>query len=67
MFAPQQRPAPQQCPRCRGPLLRNYGDDYQCLYCGESIYARAPPCVWQSLIAEGPRQRGRPRKQPLMA
>jgi hypothetical protein len=66
MSEPQQRSAPQLCPRCRGPLLRDY-DDYLCLYCGECVYATAPPCVWRSLIAEGPRKRGRPHKQPLMA
>jgi hypothetical protein len=67
MSAPQQRPAPNPCPRCRGPLIRDYDDDYRCLYCGECVYATAPPCVWRPLVPAGPRKRGRPRKQPLMA
>ena len=61
------RPAPPpQCPRCRGPLLPDYDDDYRCLYCGECVYATAPPCVSRSLIPAG-RKPGRPRKQPWLA
>ena len=49
MSEPQPRPAPPQCPRCRGPLLRDY-EDYHCLYCGECVYATAPPCGWRPLV-----------------
>ena len=65
MSEPQPKPVPQQCPRCRGPLLRDY-DDYQCLYCGECVYATAPPAVWRPLVPAGARKRGRPRKRPWM-
>ena len=67
MLKPQPRPVPPRCPRCRGPLLRDYDRDYQCLYCGEYVYTTAHPAVWRPLVPEGPRKRGRPRKQPLMA
>ena len=67
MAEPQQKPAPNQCPRCRGRLLRDYYDDYQCLYCGDSVYADGAPLRMASLVPEDPRKRGRPRKQPLIA
>ena len=66
MHAPQQSPAPQQCPRCGGRLLWNY-DEYQCLCCGETVYADGAPLRMAPLAPEDLRKRGRPRKQPLMA
>ncbi len=66
MHAPQQSPAPQQCPRCRGRLLWNY-DEYQCLCCGETVYAESAPFRMPVLVPEDFRKRGRPRKQPLTA
>ena len=66
MRALQQQLAPQSCPRCGGRLLRDY-DDYQCLCCGESVYADGAPLRMALLVPEGPRKRGRPRKQPVMA
>ena len=32
---------PRHCPRCSGPLYRDYDGDYSCLLCGECTYLDA--------------------------
>jgi uncharacterized Zn finger protein (UPF0148 family) len=32
---------PRHCPRCNGPLYRDYDGDYGCLLCGECAYLDA--------------------------
>jgi hypothetical protein len=58
-------PTRQQCPRCRGPLFKTGDDEYNCLYCGEYLFTDPPPPERPLVIQQGPRKRGRPRKQAL--
>jgi hypothetical protein len=59
-----------RCPRCSGPMYKGYDDDYSCLFCGEYVFAnlpREPRVERPPVIQEGPRKRGRPRKNPVAA
>jgi uncharacterized Zn finger protein (UPF0148 family) len=60
-------PIRRQCPRCSGPLFKTYDDEYNCLCCGEYLFTAQAPPEYQRVIAEGPRRRGRPRKQAMSA
>jgi len=33
------------CPKCKGTLIKNQGDDRHCLQCGYIAYARVPKDV----------------------
>jgi hypothetical protein len=58
-----------RCSRCAGPMYKGYDDDYTCLFCGEYVFANMPrePRVQRPPVQEGPRKRGRPRKNPVAA
>jgi hypothetical protein len=58
---------PRHCPRCAGPMFRDYYDDFGCLWCGEQWSAGPPVMQPQPIVHEGPRKRGRPRKHPIAA
>jgi hypothetical protein len=34
---------PERCPRCAGPMYRDYTNEYTCLYCGEHVFGAVPP------------------------
>jgi uncharacterized Zn finger protein (UPF0148 family) len=68
MLRVEAAPVPQHCPRCRGPLFKGDDDDYGCLLCGERIYPQPRIIIERlPLDQQGPRKRGRPRKQRLVA
>jgi hypothetical protein len=60
---------PKRCPRCNGPLYAGYDDDMSCLFCGEYVFANPPPRIVETppVVQQGPRKRGRPRKNPVAA
>jgi uncharacterized protein (DUF983 family) len=68
-MAPLMKPMPKRCPRCNGPLYAGYDDDLSCLFCGEYVFANPPAPIVQTapLVPQGPRKRGRPRKNPVAA
>jgi uncharacterized protein (DUF983 family) len=67
-MAPLMKPMPKRCPRCNGPLYAGYDDDLSCLFCGEYLFANPPPMVQTApAVPQGPRKRGRPRKNPVAA
>ena len=64
------RPAtrrPARCPRCRGPLYRDFDGDHCCLFCGEYSYLQpVVPLAVVRVMVERPR-RGRPSKRAAVA
>jgi uncharacterized Zn finger protein (UPF0148 family) len=69
------RPAPQivvprYCPRCSGPLYRDYDGDYSCLMCGECTYldaSGAHGAIMASATEEPARKPAQRRKAPSAA
>ena len=66
-MAPMAKPMPKRCPRCSGPLYAGYDDDLSCLFCGEYVFANPPRIIETPPVPQGPRKRGRPRKNPVAA
>jgi hypothetical protein len=51
-------------------MYKGYDDDYTCLFCGEYVFAnlpREPRVERPPVVEQGPRKRGRPRKNPVAA
>jgi hypothetical protein len=50
-------------------MYAGYDDDLSCLFCGEYVFANPPPPIVQAppAVSQGPRKRGRPRKNPVAA
>jgi hypothetical protein len=50
-------------------MYRGYDDDMSCLFCGEYVFAHPPaqPLPRPPTEQQGPRKRGRPRKNPVAA
>jgi hypothetical protein len=68
MALAEKAPRMTRCRRCGGPMYRGYDDDYSCLFCGEYVFANAPAQpLPRPPVQEGPRKRGRPRKNPVAA